>query len=265
MNQKLPHLIASCCFALALFVGCANAEDCPDRTERIHAAIVKGGQQGEYEACVKAAKADPDKTALQYGITPESTCASLSLQMIGLAAPKPVTVLGMPLGQQFAIPQCRKRKDGSVDQISRTCWTAAFPDLKEPDQLQQIWYKGDPVIGGIIYPSVYDGILQALTFETAGVKTQDWVMEKLTEKFGEPADCERYPARKSSGEQVLIYKAEWYSADVLIKFDAADHDTADEEKLTLSKGWVSMETFVERKRQADQANKWRREHPPGKL
>jgi hypothetical protein len=166
--------------------------------------------------------------------------------MIGLAAPKPVTVLGIPLGERFTVPECQKRKDGTVDRISRTCWTSEF--ASDPE-LRQIWYKGDPVIAGVILSSVYDGILQALTFETAGVKTQDWVMEKLTEKFGVPAECERYPARKSSGEQVLIYKAEWYSADVLIKFEAADHDTVDEEKLTLSKGWVSMETLAERKRQ----------------
>lgn len=257
MCQKLLcHLIIAscCCFTLAGFIGSADADDCPDRAARVHAAIVKGGEQDNYEACVKTDKRD----------TAESTCASLSLEMIGVAAPKPVTVLGIPLGERFSVPECRKQQDGTVDTISRTCWTAAYPQLKQ-SELKEIWYKGDTVIGWPIYPSVNDGILQGLTFETAGVKTQELVMEKLTEKFGEPADCERYSARKLSGEYVLIYKADWYSADVLIEFDAAEHGTSDDEKLTLSKGWVSMDTRAEQKRQLNVIEKWRRENPPGKL
>jgi hypothetical protein len=264
VNQKFLLLVASGCFILAPVIGCANAEDCPDRAERMRSAIIKGGQQSEYEACVKRVKTASNETALEHGITPESTCADLSLMMIGVAAPKPVVVLGMSFGKRFTVPKCQKLKDSTVDRFSRTCWTDEVGGTPH-SELKRLWYNGDPVIGTLSYASVHDDTLEALVFETPGVKTQDWVMDKLTEKFGEPESCERYPARKASGEQLLIYKAEWYSADVHIKFDAANHDTSDPEKLALNKGRVSMETRAQEERDLDETKKFRAEHPRGKL
>ena len=165
-------------------------------------------------------------------------------------AKDPLTILGIPLGQPFTVPACATNPDGSPD-FSRTCWTPLYDQA----DMKNLWYNGDPVIGHGIIAHVHDGILTTLTFETQGIKNEDYVMGKLVEKFGKPNHFVKEPMQNGFGAQFYVYRAEWDNASVYVKYDAdADDGTPDS-------GWIIIETAQWHSKEEAARAQYLKDHP----
>jgi hypothetical protein len=93
----------------------------------------------------------------------------------------------------------------------------------------------DPPIAVSIYAKIRDGLLDSLELNTLGIKSQDYTLSLLKEKFGEPSYFEEIPYQNSFGAKFIAYYADWDSQNVHVHFDAAHSGK-------LNEGWVRMDT-----------------------
>jgi hypothetical protein len=172
---------------------------------------------------------------------------AVSAPPFGPVTREPITVLGMALGQPFRLPPCSGASDLDAMTSSYTCWTSSTID---PDT-KRVWYKGDVPIAKSIWAKIHAGVLDALDLDTLGIKSQEYSISLLKEKFGEPARFEEVPYQNSYGAKFIVYEADWHTPDVHVHFDAAHLGK-------LNEGWVQIQTpraYDEMSKKLDEA--WR--------
>ena len=69
---------------------------------------------------------------------------------------------------------------------------------------------------------VIDGVLEGLGFNTGGISSQDYVMEKLKEKYGEPTAFTPLKIQNRLGASFDAVTAEWSFDNLIVKFNSAE-------------------------------------------
>ncbi|MGN6817083.1 MAG: hypothetical protein ACTHJR_00250 [Sphingomonas sp.] len=178
--------------------------------------------------------------AVVFGIASLVVAASSAVSASAQAAP--VTVFGVALGQEFAVPRCAQENPITV---ASTCWTYEFPTMASSDadsaKFRELHFANPPVFGSEIDAYVENGVVQFFTMETSGVESQDFVLAQLTEKFGKPTKSDRVDVQNAFGTKFAVVRAEWDLPTCFVRFDA-DGSDGGEHAGHLDKGWVSITT-----------------------
>jgi hypothetical protein len=160
------------------------------------------------------------------------------------AEAQPISVFGIPLGDNFALPQCA---DQYPIKVSATCWTYEFPSASgspatdETHNFRRLHFANPPALGAAINTYVENGVTQFFTMETDGISSQDYVMAQLTSKFGKPSKFEKVRVQNRMGASYEADRAEWSSSQFFVQFDADASDGGGHAG-TLDKGWISITT-----------------------
>lgn len=169
--------------------------------------------------------------AILAALAVAGTCL-LSAPVARAAAPAPTTVLGLPLGEPFAVPPC-PRREGSrpTDYVPPTegpCYTPLFDsDVLDPNGTMSVSVKLPAatapsfVRGMSLVALVIDGRLEGIGFNSTGHATQQRVLDALTEKFGPPDAVEPKTMGNRMGARFEAFEAIWIRLPGLsVRFDS---------------------------------------------
>jgi hypothetical protein len=122
-----------------------------------------------------------------------------------------------------------------------TCWR---PSIIGPDT-KQVW--SGATVANSIWAKIHNGVLDSLELDTAGVKTQDYTLSLLKEKFGEPSRFDQVPYQNSFGAKFIVYEAEWHTPYVHVRFVAALSGKLNEGMVTIQtpRAYAEMNKYIE--------------------
>jgi hypothetical protein len=147
-------------------------------------------------------------------------CACLLLASGQARAGAPhLTVLGIPLGEKFAVPPC---KSSEVTVSSRLCFNPAMVE-RSPSGAEQYYVSlpnaGTPhYVRGEVTVQVVEGSVGSITIGTWGIEGQAPALADLKRQYGPPAR-ERQEMKHRRHSRFPSEFAEWDVGDVLVKFD----------------------------------------------
>lgn len=142
-------------------------------------------------------------------------------------AAEPITVFGITIGTQLNLPECATSVIAGRRVYNSThpaiCSEAARPDQNTADvSWSRVNFPGDqaPLIAKWPYVNayIYRGVVEGIEFPTAGVSSQDVVLDQLTQKFGQPSSMRRVPVQNAMGATFQSYEAEWRLPTLRVTF-----------------------------------------------
>jgi hypothetical protein len=144
-----------------------------------------------------------------------------------------MTVFGIPLGQRFALPECRKEKFlKSVTYLpARTiCFQRGYgkesqsgPVLEGDISIEfPIMELPLGVTGGSLGGTIIDGSLEGVIVGTSGLSYQYIMLEKLKGKYGEPSLFLPRRVQNRLGAEFDTFTANWIFDNLIITFNGVD-------------------------------------------
>lgn len=140
---------------------------------------------------------------------------------------EPATIFGIALGSPLGLPECGTRTIAGRTVYNSThqaiCSEDARPDQTTPDvSWSRVNFPGDqaPLIAKWPYVNayLYRGVVEGIEFPTAGISSQDVVLDQLTQKFGQPSSMRRVPVQNAMGAAFQSYEAEWRLPTLRVTF-----------------------------------------------
>lgn len=136
------------------------------------------------------------------------------------------TVFGIPLGQDFSLPECKKKSYGYSIGTDQICFERISGKEKEtgPIITESVMVRFPiteaPAIvkGNVLLARVIDGKLEGLAFDTMGIRNADIVLAKLKEKFGEPKVVLPGTVKNRLGASFETYDVAWSVQNIVVLF-----------------------------------------------
>jgi hypothetical protein len=140
---------------------------------------------------------------------------------------EPATIFGIALGSPLGLPECGTRIIAGRTVYESThqtiCSETARPDQTAADvSWSRINFPGDqaPLIAKWPYVNayLYRGVVEGVEFPTAGISSQDVVLEQLRQKFGQPTSLRNVTVQNAMGAAFQSYDAEWQLPTLRVTF-----------------------------------------------
>lgn len=156
--------------------------------------------------------------------------AALALALASaLPAAQAESVFGFVLGEKLTLPDCPYRVTAGGTRLEEmnppvVCVAPAHALNGYDIPVREIRFplqETPPIVkNSVVFPLEIDGRLIGLHFITAGLSTQDLVLQQLTDKFGAPARVERAQVQNLAGGTFGAVQATWQRADLQVRFDS---------------------------------------------
>lgn len=159
----------------------------------------------------------------------------VTLLAMAMANTASVMIFGIPLGENFNLPKCA---ESYPLHVLETCWTYKY--LEIPSDERRLLHFPKLTWGHNITAYIENGILNSVSVQTLGVKTQDSDLKQLKDKFGAPTEFRVIREKNLYGASFSVYHARWNKPDVFVQFDADGSSDASNGKI--DSGWVSITT-----------------------
>lgn len=134
---------------------------------------------------------------------------------------------GMPLGQDFSIPECEGASHGYNITANHVCFERISSDKYGPivsDDTVKVRFPFEEApsiaIGGIVIATVIDGKLEWLSFNTAGINDAETVLTKLKEKYGEPTTFLPRTVKTRIGASFQVFDCDWTRENIYVFFQS---------------------------------------------
>jgi len=109
------------------------------------------------------------------------------------------------------------------------------------------------VSGQITFARIVNGLLEGVSFYTAGIRSQEFILSGLTEKYGAPTSSQQPELQTTIGARFKSTSAQWDLGDVLVYFNSADG--------RIDSGIVNIDTPLSIAKQNEAADKVSRNRP----
>lgn len=133
-------------------------------------------------------------------------------------AAEPIAVFGITIGSPLTLPECGTRIIAGRTVYNSThqavCSEAARPDQTTADvSWSRVNFPADqaPLIAKWPYVNayIYRGVVEGIEFPTAGISSQDVVLDQLRQKFGQPTSLRSVTVQNAMGATFQSHEAEW--------------------------------------------------------
>jgi len=141
---------------------------------------------------------------------------------VGSAKSQDISIMGMPLGKPFVLPQCPK--DAVSTEIM--CWQYldGWPQSRDNTVLRILVDNMSKFLLTDIYATIRYGILDKLELSTPGIRTQDENLSLLTNKFGKPVIFKKIQYTNGFGSPSTAYDVSWNNKNAYVHFTSVSHD-----------------------------------------
>lgn len=153
-----------------------------------------------------------------------------------------ITIFGIPLGQDFSLPECAKASYGYDIGTNQTCFERLFarekqtgPIVTETVKIRFPIAKSPAIVnGGELIGRVIDGKLEGVGFNTMGIRNADIVLARLKEKYGEPEVFLPHVVKNRLGASFDVFDAAWSGQNIEVLFQSVSG--------SLDSGLVNVDT-----------------------
>jgi hypothetical protein len=168
------------------------------------------------------------------------------------------SVFGFTIGKPVSLPECSRQVIGKsvfyYGFTNFTCFGSSNPKI-EPSSISSDIYsiyfpvqdKPNLVSGTSIVMVILDGVLEGISFNTAGISTQDVTLTALKGKFGVPTEIKPLKVQNKLGASFDTFFASWALPGLIVQFSPTTG--------VLDSGLVEVQTpkakeYVETRRRA---------------
>lgn len=153
-----------------------------------------------------------------------------------------IIVFGIPLGQDFLLPECAKASYGYSIGTNQACFERLFAREKQTGPIVTDTVRirfpiaESPAIvkGGELIGRVIDGKLEGVGFNTMGIQNADTVLARLKEKYGEPKELLPQVVKNRLGASFDAFDAAWSGQNIEVLFQSVSG--------SLDSGLVNIDT-----------------------
>lgn len=139
-----------------------------------------------------------------------------------------MTAFGLPLAQEFSLPECKKGVYGYSTGTDYVCFQRLFGREKQSGQIVTesvrirfpIADSPSIVRGGELIARIIDGKLEGLGFNTFGIRNADIVLGKLKEKYGDPEVFAPHTVKNALGASFEAFDASWSKINLRVHFQS---------------------------------------------
>ncbi len=164
----------------------------------------------------------------------------VSLVMVSLASAQTktadATVFGLQLGAKFSVPECPFEdigygSKGYITPPKEMCFEQDDDLAGQPVSNDTVSMRfpegGSPSITTGFHAVVIDGVVEEISFATAGLSIQDQVLATLKKKYGPPSSASETTKQNAFGAMFSSHSAVWHFANLKVTFwgstDVIDH------------------------------------------